>query len=126
MSGAYFLGVGNQGRGEEVTVRALPGLAQPRNTAAVRQSPPVARGDLHQVTLWPPHHLCRHHCSRRLVVMYTVLVMIGLLSAHTAAAIWLRWPAGVKLGAALVAIFLLLAGVAVLALTAGLKVGNDG
>ncbi|KFM23802.1 hypothetical protein F751_6770 [Auxenochlorella protothecoides] len=62
----------------------------------------------------------------RLVVMYVILILIGLLAVQTAAAIWLRWPAGVKLGAALIAIFLLLAGVAVLALTAGLKIGNDG
>lgn len=58
--------------------------------------------------------------------MYVILILIGLLAVQTAAAIWLRWPAGVKLGAALIAIFLLLAGVAVLALTAGLKIGNDG
>ena len=62
----------------------------------------------------------------RLFVSYILLSLLAALGIALAAAVFARWPAGVKFGVALVCLLLILGSALFLALTLVLKVGNDG
>lgn len=56
---------------------------------------------------------------------YGLLSLLGLLALTTCAAIFLRWPLGVKLGCVLLCLVIAAGAVAFVVLTAGLKIGSD-
>lgn len=65
------------------------------------------------------------HARRRLGVTYGLMSLLGALAVMTYAAVFLRWPLGVKLGCALLCLVIAVGALAFVALTAGLKVGSD-
>lgn len=58
--------------------------------------------------------------------MYVLLSVLAALGIAVGASILIRWPAGVKIGVALVAIILIAASALFVALTLAIKIGNDG